>query len=143
MLDHYAYTLDKAALQRYLPLVTSVVDFYAHHFSTTGSDGKIIIFPTQVFFFFFGGGGEYEHVRDRPENYASCVLKRFHHRSVFVDLFDVVTNHDLLHHIPTKAIETWQCPGYPPSSSECATNDAPTVAGLHAVLPRLLALPQG
>jgi len=42
---------------------------------------------------------------------------------------------------PTQAIETWQCPNYPPSSSNCATNDAPTIAGLLAVIPKLLALP--
>jgi len=42
---------------------------------------------------------------------------------------------------PTQSIETWQCPGYPPNANNCATNDAPTIAGLLAVLPKLLALP--
>jgi len=42
---------------------------------------------------------------------------------------------------PTQAIETWQCPGYPPTASNCATNDAPTIAALLSVIPKLLALP--
>ena len=44
---------------------------------------------------------------------------------------------------PTQAIETWQCPGYPPPKpgADCPANDMPTIAGLRSVLPRLLALP--
>ena len=42
---------------------------------------------------------------------------------------------------PTQAIETWQCPGWPVNSSDCPTNDMPTVAGLHAVLEKLVQLP--
>lgn len=42
---------------------------------------------------------------------------------------------------PTQSCETWQCPGYPPDPKNCPTNDAPTVAGLLAVIPRVLALP--
>jgi len=41
---------------------------------------------------------------------------------------------------PTQSIETWQCPNYPPNPSNCATNDMPTIAGLNAVLSRLLKL---
>lgn len=39
---------------------------------------------------------------------------------------------------PTQAVETWQCPGWPVDPSNCPTNDMPTVAGLHAILERLL-----
>eukprot|EP00754_Rhynchopus_humris_P033684 Rhum_TRINITY_DN15477_c0_g1::Rhum_TRINITY_DN15477_c0_g1_i7::g.158851::m.158851 len=39
---------------------------------------------------------------------------------------------------PTQAIETWQCPGYPPTEDKCATNDLPTIAGLLAVVEKLL-----
>ena len=42
---------------------------------------------------------------------------------------------------PTQALETWQCPGWPVNSSDCPTNDMPTVAGLHAVLEKLVQLP--
>ena len=42
---------------------------------------------------------------------------------------------------PTQAVETDQCPGWPVDKGDCCTNDMPTVAGLRAVLPRLLALP--
>ena len=39
---------------------------------------------------------------------------------------------------PGQALETWQCED---DVSSCVTNNLPEVAGLHAVLPRLLALP--
>ena len=42
---------------------------------------------------------------------------------------------------PTQALETWQCPGWPVNATDCPTNDMPTVAGLHAVLEKLLQLP--
>jgi len=44
---------------------------------------------------------------------------------------------------PSQAIETWQCPTYPPVVNDCVTNDLPDIAGLAAVIPRLLALPNG
>ena len=34
---------------------------------------------------------------------------------------------------PTQAVETWQCPGYPPNVEHCVTNDAPTVAGAYGM----------
>ena len=42
---------------------------------------------------------------------------------------------------PTQAVETWQCPGWPVDPNNCPTNDMPTVAGLHAVLEKLLQHP--
>jgi hypothetical protein len=39
---------------------------------------------------------------------------------------------------PGQALETWQCKTTPPSRADCVTNPMPEVAGLHAVLPRLL-----
>ena len=39
---------------------------------------------------------------------------------------------------PTQALETYQCPDYPPNPKNCATNDAPTVAGMTIVLEKLL-----
>ncbi len=42
---------------------------------------------------------------------------------------------------PTQALETWQCPGWPVNATDCPTNDMPTVAGLHAVLEKLVRLP--
>lgn len=42
---------------------------------------------------------------------------------------------------PTQAVETWQCPGWPVDPTNCPTNDMPTVAGLHAVLEKLLQHP--
>jgi len=41
---------------------------------------------------------------------------------------------------PGQALETWQCKTLPPVRSDCVTNPMPQVAGLTAVLPRLLAL---
>lgn len=42
-----------------------------------------------------------------------------------------------------QALETWQCPGYPPVEANCVTNDTPTVAGLRSVIAKLLQLPAG
>ena len=42
-----------------------------------------------------------------------------------------------------QALETWQCPSLgvgPNARKDCATNPMPQVAGLHALLPRLIAL---
>jgi alpha-L-fucosidase 2 len=41
---------------------------------------------------------------------------------------------------PGQALETWQCKSVPPTRSTCVTNPMPQVAGLHALLPRLLKL---
>jgi hypothetical protein len=41
---------------------------------------------------------------------------------------------------PSQAIETFWC-AYPPTTKNCCTNDLPTVAALHSLLRRLLALP--
>eukprot|EP00041_Stephanoeca_diplocostata_P038113 m.1477935 g.1477935 ORF g.1477935 m.1477935 type:complete len:509 (+) comp25163_c0_seq15:235-1761(+) len=46
----------------------------------------------------------------------------------------------LLDIFPTNSLETWQCPD-PSDRTLCPTNDAPTVAGLRWVLPKLLTLP--
>jgi len=42
---------------------------------------------------------------------------------------------------PTQVVETWQCPGWPVDPTDCPTNDMPTIAGLHAVIEKLLNLP--
>jgi len=57
---------------------------------------------------------------------------RFPHRDAqgFVDLF------------PSQSLETYQCPD-PASRESCVTNPTPDVAGLRAVLQRLVALPTG
>ena len=41
---------------------------------------------------------------------------------------------------PSQALETWQCTEMPPTRGSCVTNPMPKVAGLQALLPRLLAL---
>ena len=42
---------------------------------------------------------------------------------------------------PGQALETWMCTGLPrPSRNACVTNPMPEIAGLHAVLPRMLHL---
>eukprot|EP00041_Stephanoeca_diplocostata_P029135 m.853094 g.853094 ORF g.853094 m.853094 type:complete len:900 (-) comp23498_c0_seq3:403-3102(-) len=41
---------------------------------------------------------------------------------------------------PTQAVETYQCPNYPPNASDCVTNDTPSVAGLHSVVTKVLML---
>lgn len=38
--------------------------------------------------------------------------------------------------------ETWQCRTTPPVREDCVTNPTPDVAGLHAILPRILRLPR-
>lgn len=41
---------------------------------------------------------------------------------------------------PAQALETWQCKAVPPVRASCVTNPMPEVAGLSALLPRLLEL---
>ena len=41
---------------------------------------------------------------------------------------------------PSQSLETWQCPNIPATVSTCVTNPTPDVAGLHAILPRMLQL---
>lgn len=40
-----------------------------------------------------------------------------------------------------QALETWQCKAVPPTRADCVTNPMPEIAGLHALLPRLIAYP--
>eukprot|EP00928_Gymnodinium_smaydae_P014834 TRINITY_DN15447_c0_g1_i3.p1 TRINITY_DN15447_c0_g1~~TRINITY_DN15447_c0_g1_i3.p1 ORF type:complete len:786 (+),score=86.08 TRINITY_DN15447_c0_g1_i3:311-2359(+) len=42
---------------------------------------------------------------------------------------------------PTQGLETYQCPAFPPTPSNCPTNDHPTVAALHVITERALELP--
>jgi len=42
---------------------------------------------------------------------------------------------------PTQALETYQCPGWPPTLDACPLNDHPTVAALHVLTERALGLP--
>eukprot|EP01062_Namystynia_karyoxenos_P068175 TRINITY_DN624_c0_g1_i1.p1 TRINITY_DN624_c0_g1~~TRINITY_DN624_c0_g1_i1.p1 ORF type:complete len:853 (+),score=207.07 TRINITY_DN624_c0_g1_i1:73-2559(+) len=86
ILDHFSYVEDEQALRRYLPMIESVLDYYAVRYPQKDASGRMVMFPTQ-------------------------------------------------------AVETWQCPGYPPQEANCATNDQPTVAGLRAVLDKMLQLP--
>ena len=39
---------------------------------------------------------------------------------------------------PSQALATWLCPGYPPLAGDCVKNDMPTVAGMTAVVSKLL-----
>ena len=63
LLDHYAHTLDDAAMRRYLPLLAGTLDFFAKHYGDVtaaggggggGSDARatgprrLNIFPTQA-----------------------------------------------------------------------------------------------
>ena len=41
---------------------------------------------------------------------------------------------------PAQSLETWQCPSIPAKVEDCVTNPTPDVAGLHAILPRILQL---
>jgi len=88
ILYHYIYFQDANALRKYLPIVTSVIEFYNGRWKEHDAQGKIIFYPSQ-------------------------------------------------------AAETWQCPTYPPVVDDCVTNDLPDIAGLRAVIPKLLALPSG
>ncbi|XP_062510609.1 uncharacterized protein LOC134186626 [Corticium candelabrum] len=42
---------------------------------------------------------------------------------------------------PAQSLETWQCKSVPARVEDCVTNPTPDMAGLHAILPRMLQLP--
>ena len=48
ILDHYLYTGDVTALERYFPIINLTLTFFEQHHRNRISDGKIMIFPTQV-----------------------------------------------------------------------------------------------
>ena len=50
LLDYYAYTLDDAAMSRYMPLLTGTLDFFAKHYGDVEHipKSKLNIFPTQA-----------------------------------------------------------------------------------------------
>ena len=55
--------------------------------------------------------------------------------------YEDVEAHKKLTIFPTQALETYQCPVYPPTPKNCPTNDHPTVAALHVLTERALELP--
>eukprot|EP00040_Diaphanoeca_grandis_P036043 m.228213 g.228213 ORF g.228213 m.228213 type:complete len:1005 (+) comp33539_c0_seq1:52-3066(+) len=80
-----------------------------------------------------------DHTGD-VEYFQSTLLPQI---ELYVDYYDQhfpTTSDGILDIFPAQALETWQCTSVPPVRSDCATNPMPEVAGLTAVLPRLLAL---
>ena len=62
----------------------------------------------------------------------------------FAQHYGVVAATGTLLLFPTQALETYQCPfSWPPSLATCPANDHPTVAALHVLTERALALPEG
>ena len=61
----------------------------------------------------------------------------------FAQHYGVVAATGTLLLFPTQALETYQCPfSWPPSLATCPANDHPTVAALHVLTERALALPE-
>eukprot|EP01121_Diplochlamys_sp_Union-15-3_P008096 TRINITY_DN2122_c0_g1_i1.p1 TRINITY_DN2122_c0_g1~~TRINITY_DN2122_c0_g1_i1.p1 ORF type:complete len:765 (+),score=128.25 TRINITY_DN2122_c0_g1_i1:101-2395(+) len=48
ILDHWTYGQDNVTFLNYLPIITSVIDFYANHWTATDQKGKIIFYPSQA-----------------------------------------------------------------------------------------------
>ena len=62
----------------------------------------------------------------------------------FAQHYGVVAATGTLLLFPTQALDTYQCPfSWPPSLATCPANDHPTVAALHVLTERALALPEG
>ena len=47
-LDYFWATLDASQSARYIPIATNYADFYASHFKNRTSDGRLMIWPSQV-----------------------------------------------------------------------------------------------
>ena len=48
ILDHWLYTQNLTALQRYFPIVSLTLDFFMHHYQNRTADGELVIWPTQA-----------------------------------------------------------------------------------------------
>jgi hypothetical protein len=48
ILDHYLYTQNLTALQRYFPIVSKTLEFFMHHHKNRTADGELVIWPTQA-----------------------------------------------------------------------------------------------
>lgn len=70
VLDHYMYTGNVTALQRYLPIAVSAADFFRQHYNNRTSDGKYVIWPTQVMEQYWCYG--WDTVNNRPP--ANCCV---------------------------------------------------------------------
>ena len=115
-----------------LDLALLVLDYYAY---TSGSPeaASLLAIPRGVVQFYSNlwgnsssdGGGSSEHNNSNSNH----------------NTFTVGTDPGKMTFFPTQALETWQCPGWPVDPTDCPTNDLPTVAGLRAVVEKLLRLP--
>jgi len=47
ILDSFTYSQDENSFKKYLPIVTSVIEFYAGRWTNRDSNGKILFFPSQ------------------------------------------------------------------------------------------------
>ena len=48
ILDHYLYTQNASALQRYFPIVGLTLDFFDHHHKNRTEEGELVVWPTQA-----------------------------------------------------------------------------------------------
>ena len=48
ILDHYLYTQNASALQRYFPIVGLTLDFFDHHHKNRTAEGELVVWPTQA-----------------------------------------------------------------------------------------------
>ena len=48
ILDHYLYTQNASALQRYFPIVGLTLDFFDHHHKNRTTEGELVVWPTQA-----------------------------------------------------------------------------------------------
>ena len=48
ILDAYLYTQNATLLEEYLPIVTLTIDFFRQHYHNCTTDGKMVVWPTQV-----------------------------------------------------------------------------------------------
>lgn len=120
-LEHFMHTQDEAALATYLPLATLAIDFVSQHYPNRTAEGQLVIWPTQ--------SGEHT-------NEMVCGPRRSRHACT-------AANHGRFRY-RVSAGETnwcsWDVTTNQPDSN-CCVNDLPTVAGIRALVAKLLALP--
>jgi hypothetical protein len=74
ILDHYDYTGNFTALERFFPIVSLTLDFFRQHYTNRTSTGRMVIWPTQALEKFTCARMPHEPREEwQPPNSSNCI----------------------------------------------------------------------
>ena len=71
ILDHWLYTQNMTALQRFFPIVSATLDFFANHHKNRTAAGEMVIWPTQALETYWCAWKPYF---DHTSNQSNCIV---------------------------------------------------------------------